>query len=545
MPRMTGGEALIRSLVREGVEVIFGLPGVQLYGIIAAIRDEPGIRMITTRSEGATTYMADGYARAGGRVGVALVVPGPGVYNAAGGLSTAYSVSSPVLLIAGQTPRDTIGRDTGALHEVNDQIDAIKPVTKWQARILNPSDVPETVHEAFRRLRNGRPRPVHIEMPPEAMLDLEDIDLLEPAPVERSTPSDNLIEEAARTLASANNPTIYAGSGVHLSEAHGELQRLAESYNLPVLTSRGGKGTLPDSHPLLYGVAARRTGKLGEVFGEIDVLLAVGTRLAVGGPTPDAMVIQIDADPSEIGRFHENTLALTGDAKATLARLHDALGETNASNRNSPKGRVKAVRDYLDSPAERSEPQDSFSRSIRAGLPDDGIAIMGMTQLGYYSRPFWPVYEKRTFLDSGYSGNLGFAFPTALGVKVARPERPVVCVIGDGGFGYHTPEMSTARKYGINVVIVLFNDGGYGNVGRDMEALFGGAYESDLVNPDYMKLADAYGVEGKRVNDYSKLTDAIREGIEMDCPVLIEVPVDRMPRAKTMGSGSPWATPRK
>ncbi len=150
MPRMTGGQALIRSLVREGVEVIFGIPGVQMYGIITAIRDEPGIRMITTRSEMSTTHMADGYARAGGRVGVALVVPGPGVYNAAGGLSTAYSVSSPVMLIAGQTPRETIGSDTGALHEVNDQMDIIKPVTKWQGRMIYPKDVPQGVHDAFR-----------------------------------------------------------------------------------------------------------------------------------------------------------------------------------------------------------------------------------------------------------------------------------------------------------------------------------------------------------------------------------------------------------
>src|SRR5213592_2566828 len=169
MARMTGGEALVASLYREGVRVVFGLPGVQLYGVMAALRDEPRIRFITTRHEQATSYMADGYARAGGGIGTALVVPGPGLLNAAAGLSTAYSASSPVLMLCGQIPKRNIGRDVGVLHEVNDQLDAIAPVTKWRRRVLEVADVAGAAHEAVQQLRTGRPRPVHFEMPPDTM----------------------------------------------------------------------------------------------------------------------------------------------------------------------------------------------------------------------------------------------------------------------------------------------------------------------------------------------------------------------------------------
>jgi len=193
--RMTGGEALVRSLYREGVRVVFGLPGVQLYGVLAALRDEPRIRFITTRHEQATSFMADGYARAGGDFGVALVVPGPGLLNAMSGLSTAYSASSPVLMISGQVPRDSIGKDIGLLHEVNDQLDCIAPVTKWRKRVLQVAEVPAAVREAVTQLKSGRPRPVEIEMPPETMEDEGLVELLPPAEVTRRVGSEITVKD--------------------------------------------------------------------------------------------------------------------------------------------------------------------------------------------------------------------------------------------------------------------------------------------------------------------------------------------------------------
>ena len=544
MPRMTGGEALVRTLVRAGVEVIFGLPGVQMYGLTVAIRDEPGIRMITPRSEFALTYMADGYSRVGNRIAPVMVVPGPGVYNASGGLATAYSVSSRVLLIAGQTPRDTIGGNTGALHEVNDQRDTIKPITKWQGRALHVRDVPGIVAEAVRQLNSGRPRPVYIDLPPEAMLELDDVEIPEHAPVERITPADSDIESAAKLIAGASNPMIYAGSGVHLSGAHDELQSLAETYNLPVRTSRGGKGTISADHPLHLGAVSPAWLRDGG-FPDPDVVLAVGTRAATALFEGSTQVLQIDVDPDEIGRFHKNTIPLIGDAKSTLAKLHDAMADTDAAGRHSPEEAVRGVTEFLKGPDLRTEPQDSFNNAVREAVPDDGIAIYGMTQLGYYGRPFYPARKPRTFIDSGYSGNLGFAYPTALGAKVAAPDVPVVCVSGDGGFGYQSPEMATAMKYGINVVLVVFNDNSFGNVARDLDAEFGGQYEADLHNPDYVRLAKAYGLESTQVKEPADLVVAIKDMIDRDAPALIEVPVGRMPRQAGMTQRPAWATPHK
>ncbi|HIM60039.1 MAG TPA: hypothetical protein EYM41_05570, partial [Dehalococcoidia bacterium] len=229
MTKLSGGEALVKSLVREGVEVVFGLPGVQMYGIIAALRDEPSIRFIVTRHEQATTYMADGYARTTGKPGVALVVPGPGIYNAGGGLSTAFSRSSPVVLIAGQIPRATIGQNLGGLHEVNDQKEITNPITKWQKQVLRPHEVPEGIHEAFRQAQSDRPSPVHFELPPETMVEREDVTLLEPAQITRRVPERSVIERAAKEIAAARKPVIYAGGGIARSNAEEELVAFAEA----------------------------------------------------------------------------------------------------------------------------------------------------------------------------------------------------------------------------------------------------------------------------------------------------------------------------
>jgi acetolactate synthase-1/2/3 large subunit len=273
-------------------------------------------------------------------------------------------------------------------------------------------------------------------------------------------------------------------------------------------------------------------------------MLVIGSRLAMGKPNPDVEIIQIDADAYEIGLSGDDRLALVGDVKSTIPALGDALADAGI-NQPSPVDKVAAVREEMAGPEGRIEPQNTLLNDIREGFPDDGIAIYGVTQLGYVSRTYWPVYEPYTFIDSGYSENLGYAFPTALGAKVARPDKPVLCVSGDGGFGYHTPELSTAVKYGINVVTVLFNDNAYGNVARDLDMDFGGQYEVDLHNADYMELAAAYGVEGIRVDDHSKLKNTVADAVQLDKPVLIEVPFTRMPRPWPASSRPAWTKPQK
>ena len=525
MPEMTGGQALIRSMRREGAEVVFGLPGVQMYHALDPILDEPGMRFVSVRHEQATAYMADGFTRAGGGTGTAMVVPGPGLLNASAAIGTAYAASSPILVVSGQVQRDLIGKDVGILHEVNDQMDAIRPITKAAYRVLNATDVPSIVHEAFRQLRTGRPRPVEIEIPPETLAEVADVDLLEPGDYRRDAAATGDIERAARALAQAKNPLIWAGGGVISSGASDALLRVAEHLQAPVMTTHEGKGAIPDSHYLSMGSLKSRSDDFRAHLAHHDVFLAVGTRFASAMLTHDAQIVQIDVDPDEIGRnYPNNTLGVTGDARATLELLADALADAMppAESKREMLAKLRAAR---FGPALRIEPLDSYIQAVRSAVPPDGILVAGMTQLGYYSRLFYAVEQPGTYLNSSYFGNLGFAWPTALGAKVAQPDRAVVCISGDGGFLFNSQEFATAVQYGINAVCVVFNDNAYGNVMRDQEERFDRLIGSRLHNPDFVKLAEAYGARGLRAETPAALETALRDAIASDdAPTLIEVP---------------------
>ncbi len=540
MVRMTGGQALVASLHREGVSVIFGLPGVQLYGAMAALREEPRIRFIATRHEQATTYMADGYARASGDFGVALVVPGPGLLNASAGLSTAYSASSPVLLIAGQVPKSKIGQNVGLLHEVNDQLDAIAPVTKWRQRILEVAEIPAVIREAARQLRTGRPRPVVVDIPPETLEDEGEVTLLDPASAVRPAAAAADLERAASRLQAAREPMILAGGGVNLSGAHDALRAVAEHLQAPVIMTAEGKGALSDAHPLSLGAALWPGAPLRGLLDRADLVLAVGTRLATAALPPAQEVIQLDIDPEEIGRNHARTVGLVGDARATLTLLAERLRAAGPAR--SPRGAELGAVRAAAAAADDQEPQAAIQRSLRAGTPHDAIAVFDMTQMGYHSRPFWPVYEPRTYLTSSYSGNLGFAFPTGIGARVARPDRPVIVVAGDGGFLFNSQELSTLVRYRIPVVVVVFTDDSYGNVARDLDEAWGGSIGAELANPDFVRLAEAYGVTGFRAKEPAEVGDLVREAVALQSPALIEVPVGRMPRPRFF---APRRTPKR
>ena len=546
MAKLSGGEALIKSLVREGVEVIFGLPGVQMYGIVAALRDEPSIKFVVTRNETSTTYMADGYARTTGKAGVAMVVPGPGIYNAGGGLSTAFSRSSPVVLIAGQIPRDGIGKNFGGLHEVNDQNEITNPVTKWQKQVLRPNEVPEGIHEAFKQAQSDRPSPVHFELPPETMVEREEVELLEPAKIERKVPADSIIEQAAKEIIAAKKPVIYAGGGIARSDAEAELVAFAEAHKIAVLTSAGGKGTMSERHALALGGSLGPTGQLKDYIEDADVVIGIGTRFSMRNQAAaDARLIHVDVDPEMIGHVHENSLGVIGDVKVSLSKLSAAITAAGGGKWNSPAAEVAQIQENLtNSDEEINQPQEDYLRALQEGAPDDAIMIFGMTQLGYYSRPRWITENPKSYIDSGYSGNLGFAFPTALGAKVGTPDKPVICVSGDGGFMYNSSEISTAVKYGINLVTVIYNDGHYGNVARDMDDDFGGTYETDFVNPDFVKLAEAYGAVGIRAEGPLDVKNVLPKALAMNKPVFIDVPVSRVPRPKQWSARAPWTTPQ-
>lgn len=536
---MTGGEALARQLVLEGVTQVFGVPGVQLdYALdgLATVADP--VRFVTTRHEQTASYMADGFARSTGEVGVCMVVPGPGLLNASAGLATGYACSSPVLCVCGQVPSAAIGRGLGVLHEIPDQSGVLGSLTKWSGIALEVGRVPGLVREAFRQLRSGRPRPVGIEIPPDVLEATGRAELVPPGgragdvAAGAVCPDPELLDKAASLLRSARRPVIYAGGGVVAGDAGGPLRGLAEALEAPVVMSPNGRGALSDRHRLaLTSIGGSR------VLPDADVVLVVGSRFLTprGTPVPtppNASVVLLGADADDLGAPREPALAVHGDARLGLAGLLERL--EGLPPRPSRGAELDAVRGWCAEEVARLEPQASWVRALRSAIPEDGVLVAELTQVAYVSRVAYPVYGPRTYLGPGYQGTLGYGFPTALGAKVADPGRAVVSITGDGGFGYALPELATARAYGVGVVTVVFNDSAYGNVRRDQREKFGSRFiGTDLHNPDFVALAHAFGVAAERAATPQRLAAVLREALTADEPFLIEVPVGEMP--------APWA----
>ncbi|HYH12329.1 MAG TPA: thiamine pyrophosphate-dependent enzyme [Thermomicrobiales bacterium] len=530
---MTGGQALVASLLRQGIDTIFGLPGVQLDGAFDALYDaqERGdVRVIHPRHEQTTAYMADGYARTTGRIGTCLVVPGPGLLNATAALSTAYACNSPVLCVTGQIQSDLIGVGRGMLHEIPNQLEMIRSVTKHAERAVKPEEIPGLVDRAIRALWDGRVRPVEIEIPPDTLFAEAKVELLAASPErERPEGDPDKLEEAARLLGNAERPVIYSGGGVLGAEAWGELQALAEMLQAPVVMSPNGKGAISDRHYLGHnGVSAM------ELFKDTDVVFCVGTRMIEPatypwGLGPGRTVIHMDIDPEEVGRNYDVTVGIVADAKAGMTALMDRVSRHNRT-RESREDELMALKQAARAKLDSIQPQAGLAHAIRSEMPDDGIFVGEMTQIGYWGNIGFPVYQPRTYITPGYQGTLGWGFPTSLGVKVGNPDKVVVSVNGDGGFGFALNELATMAKHQIASIAIVFNDSAYGNVRRIQQVSFNGrTIASDLANPDYIKLAESFGVAGRRATSPETLRTELREAIAADEPTLIEVPVEQMP----------------
>jgi acetolactate synthase-1/2/3 large subunit len=529
MIKMTGGAALVEMLRRNGVEVIFALPGVQNDALFVAFYDAgEELRIIHTRHEQGAAYMALGYARATGRVGTYAVVPGPGFLNTTAALATAYATNAPVLCISGQVQSDMIGRGYGLLHEIPDQLGILSNLTKWAARIDHPTEVGKHVNEAFRQLRDGRPRPVGLEIPPDVLALATAVDLPPAeAPPPASEPDPDQISEAAQLLAAAKKPLIFVGGGA--VDAAAEVIALAELLQSPVVSATGGKGIVSDRHYLAQSALAGH-----QLWRDADIVLAIGTRLHQPqlrwGVDRDLRLIRIDIDPTEITRFFKPALGIVADAKASVAALHRAL-DRHMPKRDPRRDELEILKaTTLDRLDQQLGPQCEYLRAIRSELPDDGIYVEDLTQIGYVGRMAFPVYEPRTYIHSGYQGTLGFGFATALGAKVGRPDRPVVSVSGDGGFMYNVQELSTAGRHGIDIVAIVFADGAYGNVRRMQKEDYGNRLIGvDLLNPQFPKLAESFGLAGVKTTSPAELRRELAAALKRRGTTLIEVAVGEMP----------------
>ncbi|MEJ8566218.1 thiamine pyrophosphate-dependent enzyme [Elongatibacter sediminis] len=528
MPRIKGGKAIMDSVLSYGVDTIFGIPGGQTYELFDALYQRgDDIQLITTRSEQGAAYMAFGYARSTGKVGVYTTVPGPGVLNSGAALTTAYACNAPVLSLTGQVPSHGIGRGVGYLHDVPDQLGVLQRMTQWAARIEHPAHAPGMVAEAFRKLTTGRRRPVSLEMALDVMSEEAEVDMLEPTVFDEPVrPEPEALRRAAELLKTAERPMLYIGGGA--VEAGEEILRLAEHLQAPVVSQRGGRGVVSDRHYLAHSYPAGH-----RMWPEIDVVVAIGSRLKYPrmhwGTDAKLKIIHIDIDPTELRRISTPTVGITGDAREATAGLLQALEEAGSTPRPSRREEFEALQAEMRQAFDADiQPQMGILHAIRGQLPDDGILVDEITQVGYASWYGYPVYQPRTLITSGYAGNLGYGLATAIGVKVANPDRRVISINGDGGFMFHVGELATAVKYQLNLVIIVFSDGAYTNVARAQTKRFGGrVIGTDLTNPDFAAMAEAYGATGYRVSTADELAEKIRLGFEQDGPVVIEMPIEK------------------
>ena len=528
MARMTTARVIVRALVANGVDTVFGLPGIQLDALFNALHDERDrIRVIHPRHEQAAAYMALGYAQASARVGAFVVVPGPGILNTTAALATAYGACAPVLAITGQLPSHAIGQGYGLLHEIPDQLAMLRGLTKWAERIDHPTQAADLMHGAFHRLRSGVPRPVAIESPMD-ILGLEaNVEGIEPAPgAAPIAPDPSVVEDAARLLATAKRPVLVAGGGA--SHAGDALREVAEALQAPVIAHRMGRGILDDRHPLSVTQPAG-----AKLWKEADAVLAVGTRLehyrSAWGAAGLATV-RVDVDPTQMHRQGSPDVPILADAKLALEALAGTFGRRAGKrpSRAEETAAIKAAarREMLA----KAGTQIEFLDALRAALPEDGIFVDEMTQMGYVAQSAFPVHAPRTFISSGYQGTLGAGFPTALGVQVAFPDRAVLSINGDGGFLFNAQELSTAVQQGLGVVAVVFEDGAYGNVKRMQEDRYGGrVIASELRNPDFVRLAESFGAVGVRADTPEALLSAVAGAWGQRVPTVVKVRVGRFP----------------
>lgn len=420
MVQMTGGEAVVQALRHEGVDTVFGMPGVQIMNIYDAFHGQSDTRLLTVRHEQTAAYMADGYARVTGKPGVALVVPGPGVQNASAALGTAYSGSSPVLLLAGQVESYNVGQDRGALHEINDQQDIIRPVTKWSGRANSVAEIAPAIQEAMRQMRTGRPRPTEMEVAPDILAMRGEVDFAPPAAPDPQAPDWTHIRQAADLLRGAKKPLIWAGGGVILADAARELTALAESLGAPVATTNEGKGAIPEDHRLALGTGYYGHGASSWAVPKADVILAVGIRMTaqmtgLNAPREPQKLIHLDADGDVIGRNYPAEVSVVADARLGLqALLEEVRREAPAPQWRDDE--LDDIRRLQSQWLEAQAPdQCEMIRRMQDVLPEETVLVSGVTNMGYWSYFAYHVHQPRTYITSSYFATLGYSFPLALG----------------------------------------------------------------------------------------------------------------------------------
>lgn len=539
--KLSGSQILCEALVREGVELLYGYPGGAIMPFYDALTSYPSLRHVLVRHEQAAAHAADGYARATGKAGVCVATSGPGATNLVTGLATAFMDSTPIVAITGQVARAFIGRDA---FQETDIIGVTQPITKHNFLVRNIEDLADTVHEAFKLAQGGRPGPVLIDVPKDILLNkttyrpLASVNSLEYFRATRQPElTSSAIEQAADLINKAQRPIIMSGHGVILSEAYHELRAFAEKTNIPVITTLLGISAFPDTHPLCLGMPGMHgPAHVNRAIGETDVLFAVGLRFddrvtgKVSEFAPKARIIHIDIDASEIHKVKVATVPIIADAKAALAALTAAVKpgdhrvwiseirswETENVERTR---RVKRDEQYPD--------PTSILEAIRAATGGEAIIVTDVGQHQMWTARHYTWTRPNSHITSGGLGTMGFALPAAMGVKMGMPDVSVWAVVGDGGIQMNIQELATLRQQGVSVKVAIMNNGYLGMVRQWQQFFHARNYsETPITGPDYVKLADAYGLTGMRITRREDVPAAIHQAMVTEGTVIIDFVIE-------------------
>ena len=542
---MTGAQAIIASLEAEGVDTIFGYPGGQAIKIYDALYDSKQIHHVLARHEQGATHMADGYARATGKVGVVLVTSGPGATNTVTGIATAYMDSIPMVVITGQVTRGVIGTDS---FQESDIVGITMPVVKHSFLLQSTDDLTRTFREAFYIASTGRPGPVLIDIPS----DLSGAEMVFHYPDSVNLPSykptyrgnARQVKQAAELIQKTERPLIYAGGGIVTSHACAELTELAERMQIPVVTTLMGKGAMRCSNPLNLGPVGMHGSKYANMaVTECDLLIAVGARFSdrvtgkVSEFAPHAKVIHIDIDPAEIGKIINPVVPIVGDAKVVLAAINERLAKADAQ----PIDRTWVddvfswrerwpfyTSDFSDYP-NAIAPEVVLHKLSQKLDPEASIVTTEVGQHQMWAHQNIHREHARTFISSGGLGTMGFGFPAAIGAKIGCPESEVVCVAGDGSFQMNSQEMATAKINDVPVKVLIIDNRALGMVHQWQSLFYNKRYSfTELAdNPDFVKLADAYGWRARRVEKPEDVDAALDEMLASKEPFLLDVMIPR------------------
>ena len=525
---MTCGEATMRLLARYGVTTVFGIPGVHTLDLcrgMSGSSDAGAITHVQTRNEQGAGFMAEGWARATGEVGVAVVISGPGVTNATTAVGQCYADSLPLLLVSAEPDSHTIGRGWGVLHEITEQKRVTEPLCAFSATARRAADVPELLARAFATFASQRPRPVHISLPIDVQAETVD-EVWEPAlPPARPAPARSQIEEAARRLKAARRPVVMTGGGA--TAAAGDLTAIAEATGAIVIASTAGKGIVPDDHPLSLSASTMRP-EVQRFLAEADVILAVGTELAETDSFVERMdlggdLIRVDIDPSKIADFYPARLGIVADAAPAMSALRAALGN-HAADRSEAQARVSELRAGIAGNLTDSERRHAKLLSVLHDIaPADTVWSGDACQLVYTGAFAFPTRApRRWFYPAGYCA-LGNALPNAIGARLARPEAPVAVLAGDGGFMFTMPELVTAAEAGLSLPIVIWENDGLKQIQDDMDLRGIPRVGVEGINPDFVALAKACHCHGTAPGDETEFREAFRKALAADRPTVIVV----------------------